>query len=313
MGVSLVIPILNEEKIIWGNTETLLRHLDRISDKYEIVLVENGSRDQTPKLAAKLSVLYPRVNAISLPEPCLGEALRRGVANAVYDKIIYFPIDLSVNLDFIQHSVELLETHDIVIGSKRLGESEDNRPAKRRIASHGYHKMVKLLFRTDLSDTTCVKAYRRTVALELMNSVPSSSSIYETEVLLEAQNRNLRMIQIPVLVDDQRKGKLPLRHKIASKGQDLASIRVDVFSLILGGALLLVGSCGIIFLSVEKLVFGREGFLNPYSFLLSMLLILFGVQGISYGLFARLFLQLRKEITLANHRDAGNVFKEEAK
>jgi len=310
---SLVIPVLNEAQILWGNTETIIEYLDETLDDYEIILVENGSSDNTEKIAAQLSSQYAKVRTFSLPEPCLGEALKTGVSNAEYEKIVYYPIDLSVNLDFIQSSVRLLDTNDIVLGSKRLREARDIRPTTRRIASKGYHQAVKLLFKTDLSDTTCVKAYRRDVAITLMSLIPTGSNVFETEVLLEAQRRNYSIAQIPVRVDDQRQGRLPFVHKVASKGQDLASLRIDVFSLSMGVVLFLVGSLWLGYLSLEKLVFNREGFLNPYSFLISMLLILFGAQGITYGLFARLFLQLRHEITVVNSHNSGNVFKEEAK
>ena len=313
MKASLVIPVLNEAQILWGNTETIIEYLDETLDDYEIILVENGSSDNTEKIAAQLSSQYAKVRTFSLPEPCLGEALKTGVSNAEYEKIVYYPIDLSVNLDFIQSSVRLLDTNDIVLGSKRLREARDIRPTTRRIASKGYHQAVKLLFKTDLSDTTCVKAYRRDVAITLMSLIPTGSNVFETEVLLEAQRRNYSIAQIPVRVDDQRQGRLPFVHKVASKGQDLASLRIDVFSLSMGVVLFLVGSLWLGYLSLEKLVFNREGFLNPYSFLISMLLILFGAQGITYGLFARLFLQLRHEITVVNSHNSGNVFKEEAK
>jgi glycosyltransferase involved in cell wall biosynthesis len=309
----LVIPVLNEEQILWQNTETIMLYLNDLLTEYEILLVENGSSDNTEGIASELSSHYSRIHAFSLPEPCLGEALRTGVANARYDKIVYYPIDLSVNLDFIQDSVRLLDSNDIVVGSKRLREAQDQRPFTRKVASKGYHNTVRFLFKTDLSDTTCVKAYRRDTAIELMNQVPVSSNVFETEVLLEAQRRNLSIVQIPVKVEDKRLGRLPLRYKVVSKGQDLASLRVDVFSLVAGGVLFLAGSVWIGYLLLQKLVFNREGFLNPYSFLLSMLLILFGAQGIAYGLFARLFLQLRREITLNNSLVSGNVFKEETK
>ena len=84
--------------------------------------------------------------------------------------------------------------------------------------------------------------------------------------------------------------------------------------VLVGGVLFFSGLLSMAYLSVQKLVFNREGFLNPYSFLISMLLVLFGAQGIAYGLFARLFLQLRKELVLTNSgEDSGNVFKEETK
>lgn len=313
MGASLVIPVLNEEQILWQNTETIMLYLNDLLTDYEILLIENGSSDNTERIALKLSRLYSRIHTFSIPEACLGEALRTGVTNARYEKIVYYPIDLSVNLDFIPESIKLLDSSDIVVGSKRLREAQDQRPTTRQVASQCYHRAVRLLFKTDLSDTTCVKAYRRDKAIELMNQVPASSNVFETEVLLEVQRRKLRIVQIPVKVADKRIGRLPLRHKIVLKGQDLASLRVDVFSLAVGSILFLTGSLWIGYLSLQKLVFNREGFLNPYSFLLSMLLILFGAQGIAYGLFARLFLQLRREITLNNARSSGNVFKEETK
>ena len=68
-----------------------------------------------------------------------------------------------------------------------MSEARDVRPPRRRIASRGYHFLIRTLFRINITDTMCVKGYQRNVALELMNHVPSDSTIYETELLLEAQ------------------------------------------------------------------------------------------------------------------------------
>ena len=311
---SIVVPIYNEENILQENTLVLHDYLDESLADFELILVENGSLDKTALYAEKLASTNTKIKVIHLSETSLGEAIKTGISNSVFDKVVYFPIDLSVNLGFIAESISLLDTHEIVIGSKKLKTAQDFRPLRRRVASTGYHKAVQFLFRTDLSDTTCVKAYQRAAAQELMSLVPSGSSVFETEVLLEAQRHGFSIAQVPVEVDDQRSGRLSLRYKMASKGQDLMSLRVDILSMIAGGILFLTGLICIAYLSIQKLVFNREGFLNPYSFLISMLLVLFGAQGIAYGLFARLFLQLRKEIMLTNSRlDSGNVFKEETK
>ena len=120
MKASLVIPVLNEDQILRRNTGTIIEYLDENLDQYEIILVENGSSDNTETVAAQLCAEYPQVRSFSLPEPCLGEALKTGVINARFEKIVYYPIDLSVNLDFIETSVKLLDRNDIVVGSKRL-------------------------------------------------------------------------------------------------------------------------------------------------------------------------------------------------
>jgi glycosyltransferase involved in cell wall biosynthesis len=312
---SVVIPVYNEAGILTENTLTLVSYLSAALTDYEIILVENGSLDETGSIAEQLSADNPNIKTIRLPEPCLGEALKTGVMSACYDKIIYYPIDLSVNLSFIPESTRLLDTHQIIIGSKKMQLAQDHRPLNRRLASAGYHRAVQMLFRTDLTDTTCVKAYQRQVALELMSGVPSGSSVFETEVLLEAQRMGLDLYQIPVEVNDPRMGRQPLRYKILFKFQDLMSLRLDIISMISGAAMFLTGLSVMGYLSFQKLLFNHEGFLNPYSFLISMLPILFGAQGFAYGLFARLFLQLRREVTLEHSRrnDAGNVFKEEGK
>ena len=314
---SVIVPVYNEGECIQENSLMLVRYLRSILSSFEVILVENGSIDDTLSKAKSLSSKFPEVRCFSLPEPCLGEALKTGVQNATYDKVIYFPIDLSINLDFIQECVPLLDRYHIVTGSKRMDQARDVRPLRRRIASKGYHFLVRTLFRTDITDSTCVKGYRRNVALELMSQVPSDSMIYETELLLEAQKEGFLVRQIPVTVTDPREGRQPLGAKVFTKFQGLFSLRMDVLSIIMGCAMFLIGVASILFLSVQKIVFQGSGFLNPYSYLSSMLLIIFGFQCVVYGSFAGLILQLRRDVTLirtgnprARAEDAGNVFKE---
>ena len=313
MSASIIVPVYNEDEILRDNTITLLEYLEKKLDDFEIIIVENGSKDRTLQYAKQLVTNYCKVKTISLSEPSLGEALKSGVMYAANDKIVYFPIDLSVNLSFIPESVKLLDNHQIVVGSKKLKDAKDCRSFSRRIASSVYHQAVRILFRTDLSDTTCVKAYRKNIAKELMDMIPSNSSIFETEVLLEAKKAGLSLIQVPVVVNDLRVGRLSLKYKISSKSQDLFSIRIDVISIVSGIFLIITGLLAIVYLSIQKITMGGGGFLNPYGFLISMLLILFGAQGVVYGLFARLFIKLRKEITQQNSRRSctGNLFKDE--
>lgn len=316
-SASVIVPVYNEGECIQRNSLSLVRYLRSILSSFEVILVENGSIDDTLSQAKSISAKLPEVRCFSLPDPCLGEALKTGVQNATYDKILYFPIDLSINLDFIRECVPLLDSYHIVTGSKRMTAARDVRPLGRRVASKGYHFLVRTLFRTNITDSTCVKGYQRNVALELMNQIPSDSMIYETELLLEAQKEGLRVRQIPVTVIDPREGRQPLGEKVFTKFQGLFSLRMDVLSIIMGCAMFLLGVATILFLSVQKLVYMGSGFLNPYSFLSSMLLIIFGFQCVVYGSFARLILQLRRDVTMirtetprAQADAAGNVFKE---
>ena len=312
---TVIVPVYNESDCIDSNTTRLVNYLRENIPEYELILVENGSKDDTLNQAQYLSKLHPEVRCISLEVPCLGEALKAGVRNATHDKVIYYPIDLSVNLSFINECIPLLDTYHIVSGSKRMAQSLDQRPMRRQLASKGYHYLVRALFKTPLTDTTCVKGYRKNAVMELMNNIPSTNMVYETELLIEARKEGLKIHQIPVTVTDPREGRHPLGYKVMSKLQDLLSLRLDMFAIVFGGAMFVLGCLGVLILSITKLLQGG-GFLNPYSFLTSMLLVIFGFQCVIYGSFARLMLQLRGEVTgiiskVNLSSDAsGNVFKE---
>lgn len=231
---SVIVPVYNESDCIDTNTARLVSYLGETLSSYEVILVENGSIDDTLSKAISLSNKHQEVKCISLKEPCLGEALRAGIRNASYSKVVYFPIDLSVNLSFIPECLPLLDTCHIVSGSKRRGGSRDIRPLKRKLASRGYHYLVRKLFKTVLTDTTCVKGYQRNAVLELMNHIPSRSMVYETELLVEAQKEGLLINQIPVVVTDPRNGRQPLGLKVMTKFQDLLSLRLDMLAILRG-------------------------------------------------------------------------------
>ncbi len=295
-SASVVVPIYNESDLVVPNATRLVSYLTETLTSYELILVENGSADDTLSKASAVSEAHREVRLLSIPEPCLGEALRTGIRNAAHSKVVYFPIDLSVNLSFIPECLPLLDNFHIISGSKRMRDARDIRPIKRRLASRGFHYLVRKLFGTELTDTTCVKGYQRNAVLELMNHVPSGSMVYETELLIEAQREGLKVHQIPVDVTDPRAGRQPLGMKVLTKMQDLISLRMDLLAILLGGLMFALGALGIVLLSLNKLLHG-SGFLNPYSFLSSMLLVLFGFQCVVYGSFARLMLQLRREVT----------------
>ena len=301
---SLVVPVHNEAGLLRVNAHVLSEYLARHFSSYEIILVENGSLDDTGAVAHQLRETVDGVRVVELPEACLGEALKTGVRSAAHDKVVYFPIDLSVDLGFIPESVRLLDEYSLVVGSKRLNGGLDHRPALRRALSRGYHWLVRKLLRTSLTDTTCVKAYRRDCFLDLASLVPSRSQVFETELLVEAKRRGYAVKEVPVAVDDLRPSRQPLGVKVSLKLRDLLSARLDVVALVLGCAALLAGIVSLAWLSLNKLLSGSPGFVNPYSYLISTLLVTSGFQIVLFGLLANLILQMRRSV---EPREAGGV------
>jgi glycosyltransferase involved in cell wall biosynthesis len=296
-AVSVVVPVYNEAGIIRMNTEKLRGYLgDRLAD-HEIILCENGSTDGTAKMARDLAEEFDDVEYLELPDRSLGEALKVGVEAARSEKVVYFPIDLSVDLGFIHESARLLDMFDVVIGSKRMGAGLDNRPIVRRVPSMAFHGMVRSLFGVEFTDSTCVKAYKRDKILDLMDRVPPSSRVFETEVMVEAERAGLYIAEVPVVVGESRQSRELLGRKIQRKLEDLLSARLDRISLMVGVPFFAAGLLGILLLTYVKLSStGFGGFVNPYAFLISMLLVISGFQIITLGLLSRLIMQIRRQI-----------------
>lgn len=221
---TLIIPVHNEEEIIERNILKIRDYADQLSSKKEILICENGSTDSTLKIAEDLAERCDDIRLLSLPYPSLPAALKRGIRSSRFENLVYFPVDLSVNLSFVEESLRLLNDYDIVLGSKRLRGAVDDRPLERQILSKGYHFLVRVLFDMDLSDTTCVKAFRRSKIIQLIDQVPASSSVFETKLVAEALRSGFKITEIPVEVKDHRRSRKVLR-RASTKLVDLLSSR----------------------------------------------------------------------------------------
>jgi hypothetical protein len=299
-AVSLVVPVHNEAARMWSSTVVLRKHLRRVSESFEIILVENGSSDDTQLVAEALSSRFHEIRCLTLPEASLGDALKLGIGSASGDKVLYYPLDLSVGLEFIPKSLKLLDEYDLVVASKRRGD--DGRPMIRRITSISYHGLVKLFYGTRISDTTCAKAYKKESISRLIDGFPGASRVFETEMLVEAERRGMRIAEVPVSVVESRRSRETLLRKVETKLEDLLSARLDRLALFSGIPVLLAGLLWLIILALEKLGSPLSGFLSPYSLLAAVLLIMGGFQIATFGLLSRLMLQLRGEVTRRNGR-----------
>lgn len=302
MGIetSVVVPIYNEAKILRMNAEKLMEYLSSNIQGYEIILCENGSLDDTLAIAKELAERYDNIRYLELQEANLGEALRSGFHAAKGEKVVWFPIDLSVDMDFIPQSLRLLGYFDVVVGSKRLMSDLDRRPLMRRAVSRAYHRFVRGFYDVDFTDTTCVKAYRRNRIIELMDRVPISSTIYETELLVEASTEGLNIVEVPVAVEELRPYRVGLLWRIQHKLTDLLSAKLNRVSALIGVPLFLGGILNLVFLTMAKIKsHSVGGFVNPYAFLLSMLLVISGFQIMTFGLLTNLVLQIRRQVSEA--------------
>lgn len=209
------IPVYNEEAILVPNTECLVAFLDGLGREYELLIGSNGSTDSTTTLGADLGRRFPRVTFFHVPERGVGTAFREFVRRARHPYLISLDMDLSVELAFIPTALDLLATHDIVVGSKRLGKQK--RSWFRKLGSDSFLRAVRLLLGVTYDDySIAAKAYRVDVLRRFVDRIDAGSS-YVLEMCYLTQRAGGRVVQVPVSCEDWRASKFNLYHEAVYK------------------------------------------------------------------------------------------------
>lgn len=201
--VEIVIPVYNEERILRQSVETLRSYLLRYFPyQWRITVADNASTDGTWKLARHLSAEYEGVHALHLDQKGRGRALRTAWLASDADVVSYMDVDLSTNLEsFLPLVAPIITGHsDLAIGSRLLRGAMVTRQWKREIISRCYNLMIKALCRNRFSDAQCgFKAIRRSDAQALLPLVENQEWFFDTELLLLAEERGLRIYEVPVV------------------------------------------------------------------------------------------------------------------
>lgn len=205
MLISIVIPMHNEaaEGARW--LVSLRKELDTLRELYEVILVENGSSDDTASMVKKLIVSWPQARMLTLPTACYGAAFKAGMQAARGDVIVNFDIDFW-DTHLIRVAVALMPLgYEIIIGSKNASLSCDARPWVRRLISWGFRVLLWILFRLPASDTHGIKAWANTPDLQAeLQRVPVSHHVCDTELVIRRIRAGARVIEIPVTVRETR-------------------------------------------------------------------------------------------------------------
>ncbi|HOX41376.1 MAG TPA: glycosyltransferase [bacterium] len=194
--LSIVIPAYKEEKCIYSTIDEILKAHDCLDYKYEIIVVVDGSPDETAREARKHR--SSKVRVFDYPKNHgKGYALKYGTEKA-QGEIITF-VDAGGDFDPVQFDkcVKLMEIFDadFVIGSKRHPASKINYPLARRIYSWFYHKLVRVLFGIHVTDTqTGLKFLKRKVAKAVLPRIVVKQYAFDLEMLVIAYQLGFRRI-----------------------------------------------------------------------------------------------------------------------
>ena len=222
--VSIVIPVYNEEGILREAITELVASLP--SDlTFEVIIAENGSRDRTAELALHLTGEMPMVRTFSLGEPNYGKALKRGISEARGTWVICEEIDLC-DADFHRRALDHLKHGDcdMVVGSKAMRGSSDERPLFRRAATRVINGMLRVALDFRGTDTHGLKAFRRETLLPIVDQCVIDRDLFASELVIRAGRAALHVIEIPIRVNEKRPPAINLVKRVPNVLRGIAKM-----------------------------------------------------------------------------------------
>jgi glycosyltransferase involved in cell wall biosynthesis len=201
--VEVTIPVYNEERVLAESIRRLHSYLTaQFPFRFVITIADNGSTDSTFELAREASARLSGVRAVHLDRKGRGFALRHVWGSSDADVVAYMDADLSTGLDaFLPLVAPLLSGHsDLAAGSRLMRGSDVVRGPKREIISRGYNLLLHAFLSARFSDAQCgFKAGRTEAVKALLPAVEDDGWFFDTELLILAQRRGLRIAEIPVV------------------------------------------------------------------------------------------------------------------
>jgi len=223
--LSIVIPVYNEELILSGSIEQLVARLEPFGWRYEIIITENGSKDQTVPIARSLAEKHPNVRALHHPEPNYGAALKHGIEEAAGRFIVCDEIDLC-DVGFYKDALALLadDRADMVVGSKAMAESKDDRPLMRRVATRVLNGMLRIGVGFKGTDTHGLKAFNRKRLLPVVSRCQLGKDLFASEFVIRTEREGFRVVEIPLRIREMRAPSINLYRRIPKALKDLGRL-----------------------------------------------------------------------------------------
>ena len=304
--VSVVSPFYNEAGIIEHAVTTMLQKMKELDTSWELIVVNDGSTDDSRDIVAKLCDTSPRLRLVSYAtNRGRGYALRQGIAQARGDIIVTTEIDLSWGEDIVERLYTEITEHpdaDIVVASPHLpGGGYKNVPRKRVFFSKfGNHIIRTLMTDAATMNTGMTRAYRR----EVIQTLPleEDRKEFHLEVIMKADALHYRMREIPCILEwkaYKHQGR-KVKRKSSSKVNRLV-VSHTLFSLFanpiryvwaVSAAVMLLSGAFLIW-SFFRLFVGQ---VSVFTFIVSISLAMIALMFFAFGVIAQQGYMVQREI-----------------
>jgi glycosyltransferase involved in cell wall biosynthesis len=232
LALSVVIPAFNEVDRIGETLNRVLQYLNEQKWESELIVVDDGSTDETVKVAQRELANAGRVTASLIQEPVnrgKGHAVRRGLLASSGAVGLFSDADLSTPIEELPKLTGAIgDGYDIAFGSRALDRSliKVRQPWRREQGGKVFNLFVRLATGLPYWDTQCgFKAFRMSSCRDVIASATIDRFAFDVELLYVASLAGLRLIEVPVRWDHNDGSKIDFRRDSMRMLTELARIR----------------------------------------------------------------------------------------
>ncbi|MBU2488462.1 MAG: glycosyltransferase family 2 protein [Proteobacteria bacterium] len=228
--LSVVIPLYNETRCLTENLARTLEYLEGRGESFEIVLVNDGSLDETSRLCEEAASRHPQVKALGYSvNRGKGYAVKTGVLAALGDRVLFMDADLAVPLSYIEPCVQALDQGaDLVLASRHAQGASIQVPESfvRRFMGEVFRQICKWGLGLKVTDVTCgLKGFTRETGKEIFPRCQVERWSYDAEIILLAQALGKKMAEVPVTWFHSRESAVRVGRDAVESFVDLLKIR----------------------------------------------------------------------------------------
>jgi dolichyl-phosphate beta-glucosyltransferase len=232
MKLSVIIPAYNEAQRISPTLERVSGYLGAGTHDVELLVVDDGSADETPALVREWSARQPMIrllrNGVNMGK---GASVRNGILASVGEQVLISDADLSTPIEEIEKlRAALHEGYDVAIGSRGLRGADIalRQPWYREYMGKTFNLLVKLLLFRGIEDTQCgFKLLRREAARNIFSRCRVRGFGFDVEALFLARKMGYRIKEVPIRWENSPASKVRIPRDPAFMFLELVMIRLN--------------------------------------------------------------------------------------
>jgi dolichyl-phosphate beta-glucosyltransferase len=221
--VSIVIPAYNEQRRLPASLDAILAYLSaRLYRETEVVVVDDGSKDDTAACVIEYAASHPNVRLVKNPgNRGKGYAVRHGMLKARLEWRLFTDADLSAPIDELDKLFDAVERAkaQIAIGSRGMDRSliGVHQPMAREYAGRMFNAVMRLITGLPYTDTQCgFKLYHADAAAQVFPRQKLDGFGFDVEDLVIARVRNIQTVEVPVRWNNMEGTKVSLTQGLNS-------------------------------------------------------------------------------------------------